>query len=253
MSQHNIHNCNVCGLQGHKSSRSQFCLARPENKFKIGSLVGFSLPEFHRSNAVKLWDKMRPGWRTDPYYPWERIKDLAESGPVADPRFQSDIMKSGPDKGCCEYRRNIHPARVVGFNGDSYELQILLRFYRNRMWNTVVTELQVPVHFREKRVIFPLRSRMMQLPAGEFAMWRGAWNLHPYELNAVAIVPNFPSRSGKTGETSKDRMAAYMKTDFYKKEAAENKMLITKTCELPDELFREVMEFAYRKPSPILV
>ena len=44
-----------------------------------------------------------------------------------------------------------------------------------------------------------------------------------------------------------------MNTDMYKEEAAENKMLITKTCELPDELFREVMEFAYPKPTPIVV
>ncbi len=252
MSQFNIHNCNVCGVAGHKSSRSQYCLARPENKYKIGSLVGFSLPKFHCANELKLLDKLRPGWRTDPYYPWRQIMDNAATGPYAKPRFQSDIMKSGPDKGCCEYRSNIHPARVVGFNGDSYELQVHLRFYSG-IWNTLVAELQVPVFFREKRIIFPLRSRMMELPAGQFAMLRGMWNLHPYEMNAIAIVPNFPARSGKTGETDKDRKKAYMNTDMYKNEAAENKMLITKTCELPDELFREVMEFAYSKPTPIVV
>ena len=168
-----------------------------------------------------------------------------------------------PIEGSKEKRRaNVNAARILSFTDNKYIVRVSVRTpkmerYGHRSFQIYgsyeesVIVLKVPVFFEGQRLLFPLKSRKWELPKSMVAECRAYYNRGHAKIRGKAKVPTFLSTSWRKGETAKDKEVAWRLSKEYKKECRQEKKLIKKMCLLPDELFREVMEFAYPKPGVV--
>ena len=247
--------CNVCGCLGHKSSRSQYCLARKENTFKAGSLVALSLPKLIEKNNLKLREIMCPGWTDMGYSTTIALACVFRSMEDCPGWKVTHSFKHEPVKGM-KSRVNVNPARILRRKSNgTYKVSVSVNYYG---WSSSSHHpkpksqkliLTVPVFFGGKRLLFPLQTRRWELPKSMIAECRAYYNRGKADIIGMAKIPKFEDTSWRKGETAEDKMEKYKKSETYAKECLDNKVLLTKTCLLPDEIFREVMEFTYEKPN----
>ena len=244
--------CNACGCLGHKTSRSQYCLVRKENTFEVGSLIAFSFPKIQYHHTSDLIAKLVPGiWTMDveSRHYWGEIIRILEKEYLSSPwdkcrdkePWNNKIVPHAPFS-----RFNVYPARVLNKTAEGYKVRMLVKlpvsgFYDNGERSHIV-ELDVPFFYRGKRLLYPLAPNF---PRNTLAWKRAYYNRGHANLVGTAYAPIFKNTSMRKGETAKDKVEKYMKSQMFLDECEENKKLMQKTCELPDELFREVVEFAY--------
>lgn len=273
--------CKHCGLSqaGHKTRRSKYCKLRPENIFEIGKKVVFSFPNFQHDNVMRLQDIMMPGWRTalphwrgdanhqTQHYAW---KDLFP-GLRRKPRYMGsaivtrqmgaalpNLIQEGP---LWEPRKNTHEARVIDKTpGGTYILRVTVKWFMpwsyvsnanswhitwDDLFKRTTVDIEVPTHFGGQRVIFPLRDSVWATDRSAIAMYRGYFNRGKATITGRSVCPVFKDISGLKHETAKYRREQYLGSEFYKQECEETRILVKKTCELPDDLFRVVLEIVF--------
>lgn len=258
--------CNACGCEGHKTSRSQYCLVRKENTFEVGSLVAFSFPRLIYGHRRDFERKLVPGlfWMDrQSQSHWYRVLAMLEAEHLSAPldqcrdkeAWRNEIVPHAPFS-----RFNVYPARILKKTAEGYKIRMLVKLYRKFYDNshpdtpTVISEgmenhfveLDVPVFYKAgttpKRLLYPLTTNF---PRKTLAWKRAYYNRGHANIVGTAYAPIFKNTSMRKGETAKDKAEKYKKSQMFQDECEENKKLMRKTCELPDDMFREVMEFAY--------
>ena len=244
-----IHYCKVCGSAGHQSSRSKFCLVRKENFFEVGALVALSLPSFNEKKAEMLRNVLQPGYRNGVSWNDERRRvHRFYSMENRHSMFRVPFYFSHEPVGTEKCRTNVNAARILSYKKNMYQVRLVVRYidysqhYRESLTEVVV--LNVPVFFEGKRLLFPLKSRRWELPKSMIAECRAYYNRGHAKICGKAKVPKFEDTSWRKGETAKDKEIAWRSSLTYAKECLQEKKLMRKMCLLPDEIFREVMEFA---------
>ena len=141
-----------------------------------------------------------------------------------------------------EERLNIFLATVVSVNKHTYTLRLSISPWGTKR-NTVV-ELNVPVFYKDRRHIFGLVApNIWGNVISSLAEHRAYYNRGKATILGLAIPPVFKDISIITGHRARDRLQRYLESPMHKAEVEENRIIMRNVCHLPDEIFREIMEF----------